>query len=290
MTLLDTRARTGWMSRINPVAKLGASRAHRDSARADARRRLGGGRAAARARCSCRCAGLGWREFWTRTWIVWVLAPLTGLTIALYGRTSGEVYVEWLFVRGERGVARARARDDPARARDRAAVGRAVRDGRPDRPRRRARAGAEAARPLRARRARGAAHGRAVPRRLAGARTRPSRARRRRPRAAAALPRDGVRAARAVDPARVEARDRHGGARLRRARRAHVGARVALRRGRVGAHGRRSRDRRRSRSPRRSRPAPGTSSSARADARGERSPDQAIRRIRRLARHPCDVA
>nr|WP_169583769.1 energy-coupling factor transporter transmembrane component T [Microbacterium sp. MF43] len=43
-------------------------------------------------------AGLGWREFWARTWIVWVLAPLTGLTIALYGRTSGEVYVQWLFV------------------------------------------------------------------------------------------------------------------------------------------------------------------------------------------------
>ena len=48
-------------------------------------------------------AGLGWREFWARTWIVWVLAPLTGLTIALYGQTSGAVYVEWLFVRVSEG-------------------------------------------------------------------------------------------------------------------------------------------------------------------------------------------
>lgn len=44
-------------------------------------------------------AGLSWRQFWSRTWIVWVLAPLIGLTIALYGQTSGTVYVDWLFVR-----------------------------------------------------------------------------------------------------------------------------------------------------------------------------------------------
>lgn len=44
-------------------------------------------------------AGLGWRRFWRSTWLLWVLAPLTGLTIALYGRTSGQVYVEWLAVR-----------------------------------------------------------------------------------------------------------------------------------------------------------------------------------------------
>lgn len=44
-------------------------------------------------------AGLGWREFWLRTSPVWIAAPLTGLTIALYGQTSGEVLFEWLFVR-----------------------------------------------------------------------------------------------------------------------------------------------------------------------------------------------
>jgi len=44
-------------------------------------------------------AGLGWRQFWRRTWIVWLLAPLTGLTIALYGQESGQVYAEWFVVR-----------------------------------------------------------------------------------------------------------------------------------------------------------------------------------------------
>ncbi len=43
-------------------------------------------------------AGIGWREFWLRTWPVWVAAPLTALTIALYGQTSGEVYVDWFLV------------------------------------------------------------------------------------------------------------------------------------------------------------------------------------------------
>ncbi|WP_344073526.1 energy-coupling factor transporter transmembrane component T [Microbacterium sediminicola] len=44
-------------------------------------------------------AGLGWGAFWRRTWIVWLLAPLTGLTIALYGETSGQIYAEWFVVR-----------------------------------------------------------------------------------------------------------------------------------------------------------------------------------------------
>lgn len=43
--------------------------------------------------------GVGWRQFWRRTWPVWVAAPLTALTIALYGRTSGVIYVEFLFIR-----------------------------------------------------------------------------------------------------------------------------------------------------------------------------------------------
>jgi energy-coupling factor transport system permease protein len=44
-------------------------------------------------------AGLGWRAFWRRTWPVWIAAPLTAVTIALYGQTSGQVYVEWFLVR-----------------------------------------------------------------------------------------------------------------------------------------------------------------------------------------------
>ncbi len=44
-------------------------------------------------------AGLGWRRFWRRTWIVWLLAPLTGVTIALYGQASGQIYAEWFVVR-----------------------------------------------------------------------------------------------------------------------------------------------------------------------------------------------
>ena len=47
--------------------------------------------------------GVGWREFWHRTGILWVLAPLTGLTIALYGQTSGTVFFEWFIVRVSEG-------------------------------------------------------------------------------------------------------------------------------------------------------------------------------------------
>ena len=43
-------------------------------------------------------AGLSFVTFWRRTAIVWITAPLAGLTIALYGRASGEVHLHWLFV------------------------------------------------------------------------------------------------------------------------------------------------------------------------------------------------
>lgn len=39
------------------------------------------------------------RRFWLRTLPVWIGAPLTGLTIALYGQPAGAVYFEWLFIR-----------------------------------------------------------------------------------------------------------------------------------------------------------------------------------------------
>ncbi|HAQ58997.1 MAG TPA: ABC transporter [Microbacterium sp.] len=44
-------------------------------------------------------SGLRWREFWLRTLPVWIAAPLTALTIALYGTASGTIHIEWLFVR-----------------------------------------------------------------------------------------------------------------------------------------------------------------------------------------------
>jgi energy-coupling factor transport system permease protein len=43
-------------------------------------------------------AGLGWRDFWRRTAAVWITAPLAGLTVALYGRPSGHVYLDVLLI------------------------------------------------------------------------------------------------------------------------------------------------------------------------------------------------
>ncbi|MCH4249519.1 MAG: energy-coupling factor transporter transmembrane protein EcfT [Microbacteriaceae bacterium] len=40
----------------------------------------------------------GWRRFWRTTWPIWVAAPTVGITLLLYGQTSGRVYVHWLFV------------------------------------------------------------------------------------------------------------------------------------------------------------------------------------------------
>jgi energy-coupling factor transport system permease protein len=102
MTLIESRARTGVVARINPVAKLAAAflitvplvlTLDVVSAAVALGLEL----------LLMPFAGLGWRQFWARTWLVWALAPLTGLTIALYGRTSGEVYVEWLAVRVSEG-------------------------------------------------------------------------------------------------------------------------------------------------------------------------------------------
>jgi len=43
-------------------------------------------------------AGVGWSVFWRRTAAVWIAAPLAGLTIALYGRASGHLYLGWYLV------------------------------------------------------------------------------------------------------------------------------------------------------------------------------------------------
>ncbi|EYT60324.1 MULTISPECIES: energy-coupling factor transporter transmembrane component T family protein [Microbacterium] len=98
MSLLETRARTGALATVNPVAKLGVSALIAvpliltlDPVSAAV--------ALALEFVLFLFAGIGWREFWVRTWPVWLAAPLTGLTIALYGQTSGVVYVDWFVLR-----------------------------------------------------------------------------------------------------------------------------------------------------------------------------------------------
>lgn len=44
-------------------------------------------------------AGVTWKQFWLRTLPIWIGAPATAVTIALYGRTSGTIYFEWWLVR-----------------------------------------------------------------------------------------------------------------------------------------------------------------------------------------------
>ena len=98
MTLLDTHARTGVVARINPVAKLAASGliAIPLVLTLDP---VSAGVALVLVCLLLPFAGLRWREFWIRTWPVWLAAPLTALTIALYGETSGQLYVDWFVVR-----------------------------------------------------------------------------------------------------------------------------------------------------------------------------------------------
>jgi len=98
MTLLESHAREGAFARINPVAKLGASAL----IALPLILTLDVVSAAVALVLECLLfpfAGIGWREFWMRTLPVWIAAPLTGITIALYGETSGTVYVEWFIVR-----------------------------------------------------------------------------------------------------------------------------------------------------------------------------------------------
>lgn len=47
--------------------------------------------------------GMPARLFWRRTLPVWIAAPLTGVTIALYGRVDGDVYVEFAVARVSEG-------------------------------------------------------------------------------------------------------------------------------------------------------------------------------------------
>lgn len=43
-------------------------------------------------------AGLAWGAFWRRTAPVWIAAVLGGVTIVLYGRPSGDTYVQFLLI------------------------------------------------------------------------------------------------------------------------------------------------------------------------------------------------
>lgn len=43
-------------------------------------------------------AGLSWKQFWRRTFPVWIAAVLAGLTTVLYGRQAGSVHLSWWLV------------------------------------------------------------------------------------------------------------------------------------------------------------------------------------------------
>lgn len=90
--------RTSVLARINPVASLGAS----GIIALPLVLTLDIVSAAVALALECVLflfAGIPWRTFWLRTLPVWVAAPLTGLTIALYGQASGTVYFEWFVMR-----------------------------------------------------------------------------------------------------------------------------------------------------------------------------------------------
>lgn len=102
MSLLDARGRDGWFARVNPVAKLGAAAliAIPLVLTLDVVSAL---TALVLELLLIPFLGVGWREFWVRTWPVWLAAPLTALTIALYGQVGGEVYLDWFVVRVSEG-------------------------------------------------------------------------------------------------------------------------------------------------------------------------------------------
>ena len=85
-------------SRINPVAKLGAALLLAGCLILTVDGVSAGTAIGLELLAFC-FLGIPARTFWIRTLPVWVAAPLTGLTILLYGKTSGTVYAEWLAVR-----------------------------------------------------------------------------------------------------------------------------------------------------------------------------------------------
>ena len=85
------------VARVNPVAKLAAALivAFTLALSVDA---VSAGVALALELLVLPFAGLPVRAFWRRTAVVWITAPLAGVTVALYGRASGAVHLHWLFV------------------------------------------------------------------------------------------------------------------------------------------------------------------------------------------------
>jgi energy-coupling factor transport system permease protein len=96
---VETRASSPRLSvaRVNPIAKLAAALivAFTLAMSVDA---VSAGVALALELLLLPFAGLTFSAFWRRTAVVWITAPVAGLTIALYGRASGEVHLQWLFV------------------------------------------------------------------------------------------------------------------------------------------------------------------------------------------------
>ncbi|MFC5502013.1 energy-coupling factor transporter transmembrane component T family protein [Lysinimonas soli] len=82
---------------VNPVAKLAATLvlAVALALSVDA---VSAGVALALELAALPLAGLGWAPFWHRTSALWITAPLAGVTVALYGKASGRVYVDALLV------------------------------------------------------------------------------------------------------------------------------------------------------------------------------------------------
>jgi energy-coupling factor transport system permease protein len=102
MTAIASHARTGAIGSINPVAKLGAA-ALVTIPLVLTLDVVSAATALLLEAALLPFAGLGPREFWLRTWPVWIAAPLTATTIALYGATSGTVLFEWTVVRVSEG-------------------------------------------------------------------------------------------------------------------------------------------------------------------------------------------
>lgn len=102
MSLLDSHAREGRFARINPVTKLAAAGiiAVPLVLTLDV---VSAATALVLELLLVPFVGVGWREFWARTWPVWLAAPLTALTIALYGESRGTVFLEWFVVRVSEG-------------------------------------------------------------------------------------------------------------------------------------------------------------------------------------------
>lgn len=102
MSLLESRAREGWFARVDPVAKLAASAliALPLVLTLDV---VSAATALAVELLLIPLLGIGWREFWVRTLPVWLAAPLTAVTIALYGQVGGTVLFEWFVIRVSEG-------------------------------------------------------------------------------------------------------------------------------------------------------------------------------------------